>query len=147
MRSLKAGFYQRLGGRSVPRTHVEMAYYRNLTKRCRYRKFRVPLHQVLQGFRHPINGMGWQCLKSVRQLLVGNEDLALLTSAATVTRLASCLLHLGIMGIRNPNEQFSLHLIQDAQPVRFLWHVQRVEKQLRFNPCSVEILGDYRNPI
>ena len=131
---------------------------------------RVLLHQALQGFRHPMDGMGWQYLKSVRQLLVGNEDSALrdafekctrpcmrrhsivlsessVSSATTVTRLASCLLHLGIMGIRNPNEQFSLHLIQDAQPVRFLWHVQRVEKRLRFNRCSVEILGDYRNPI
>jgi hypothetical protein len=49
-------------------------------------------------------------------------------------------------GHRNPNEQFSLHLIQDAQPVRFLWHVQRVEKRLRFSRCSVEIVGD-RNPI
>ena len=44
LRSLEAGIYQRLGGRSVPRTHVEMTYYRNLTKRCRYRKFRVLLH-------------------------------------------------------------------------------------------------------
>src|ERR1700687_733261 len=79
-----------------------------------------------------MDGMGWQYLKSVRQLLVGNEDSALrdafekctrpcmrrhsivlsessVSSAATVTRLASCLLHLRIMGIRNPNEQFSLH--------------------------------------
>src|SRR5216684_6849234 len=38
---------------------------------------RVLLHQALQGFRHPIDGMGWQDLKSVRQLLVGNEDSAL----------------------------------------------------------------------
>ncbi len=51
------------------------------------------------------------------------------------------------MVTRNPNEQFSLHLIQDAQPVRFLWHVQRVEKRLRFNRCRVESVGDYRNPI
>ena len=98
---------------------------------------RVLLHQVLQGFRHSMDGMGWQYLKSVRQLLVGNEDLALRDAfekctrfcmrrhpivhsessaffAATVTRLASRLLHLSIMGIRDPNEQFSLHLIQDA---------------------------------
>src|ERR1700730_794674 len=32
-------------------------------------------------------------------------------------------------------------------PVRFLWHVQRVEEQLRFHRCSVEIVGAYRNPI
>jgi hypothetical protein len=86
--------------------------------------------------------MGWQYLKSVRQLLVGNEDSALRDafetctrpcmrrhpivlpesselSAATVTRLASCLLHLSIMVIRLPDEQFSLHLIQDAQPLEF----------------------------
>ena len=117
---------------------------------------RVLLHQALQGFRHPMDGMGWQYPKSVRQLLIGNEELALreafekctrpcmrrhrivlskdsALSAATATKLASCLLHLSIMGIGNPNEQFSLHLIQDAQPVRFLSHVQRVEKQLRFN--------------
>ena len=114
--------------------------------------------------------MGWQYLKSVRQLLVGNKDSALrdafekctrscmrrhsivlsessVSSATTVTRLACRLLHLGIMVIRLPDKHFSLHLIQDAQPVRFLWHVQRVEKQLRFKRCSVEILGDYRNPI
>jgi hypothetical protein len=35
------------------------------------------IHQALQGFRHPMDGMGWQYLKSVRQLLVGNEDSAL----------------------------------------------------------------------
>jgi hypothetical protein len=98
---------------------------------------RVLLRQALQGFRHPMDGMGWQYLKSVRQLLVGNDDSSLRDafekcthpcmrrhplvlsespafSAATVTRLASCLLHLSIMGIRDPNEQFSLHLIQDA---------------------------------
>jgi hypothetical protein len=28
----------------------------------------------LQGFRHPMDGMGWQDLKSLRQLLVGNGD-------------------------------------------------------------------------
>src|ERR1700731_5020009 len=76
---------------------------------------RVLLHQALQGFRHPMDGMGWQYLKSVRQLLVGKEDSALRDAfekctrpcmrrhqivlsessalyAATVTRLASCLL-------------------------------------------------------
>jgi hypothetical protein len=68
-------------------------------------------------------------------------------SAATVTRLASRLLHLSIMGIRNPNEQFSLHMIQDAQPVRFLWHVQRLEERLRLHRCRVEIVGNYRNAI
>jgi hypothetical protein len=45
-------------------------------------------------------------------------------------KLASCPLHLSIMVIRLPDEQFSLHLIKDAQPIRFLWHVQRVEKGL-----------------
>src|ERR1700730_12721763 len=55
--------------------------------------------------------------------------------------------HLSIMVIRLPYEHFSLQLIQDAQPIRFLWHVQRVEKQLRFHRCSVEIVGDYQNPI
>jgi radical SAM superfamily enzyme YgiQ (UPF0313 family) len=35
-------------------------------------------------------------------------------SAATVTRLASCLLHLSIIVIRLPNEQFSFHLVQDV---------------------------------
>ena len=73
---------------------------------------RVLLHQVFQGFRHLMDGMGWKNLKSVRQLLVGNEDSALrdafekcthpcirwhpirppessALSAATVTRLAS----------------------------------------------------------
>src|SRR6202022_3556077 len=38
---------------------------------------RVLLHQALQGFRHPMDGMGWQDLKSLRQLLVGNGDSAL----------------------------------------------------------------------
>src|SRR5262245_47461145 len=38
---------------------------------------RVLLHQVLQSFRHPMDGMGWQYLKSARQLLVGNDDTAL----------------------------------------------------------------------
>src|SRR5580692_9355517 len=28
---------------------------------------RVLLHQALQGFRHPMDGMGWQYLKSVRR--------------------------------------------------------------------------------
>src|ERR1700732_5030702 len=75
----------------------------------------VLLHQALQGFRHPMDGMGWQYLESVRQLPVGNEDSALRNafekctracmrrhpivrsessslSAAKVTRLASRLL-------------------------------------------------------
>jgi hypothetical protein len=55
--------------------------------------------------------------------------------------------HLSIMVIWLPDKQFSLHQIQDAQPVRFLWHVQRVEERLRFHRCSVEIVGAYRNPI
>src|SRR5205807_9223643 len=38
---------------------------------------RVLIHQVLQGFRHPMDGMGWQDLKSPRQLLVGDGGLAL----------------------------------------------------------------------
>src|SRR6266852_238696 len=38
---------------------------------------RVLLHQALQGFRHLVDGMGWQDLKSLRQLLVGNGNLAL----------------------------------------------------------------------
>src|SRR5450631_1338472 len=38
---------------------------------------RVLLHQALQGFRHPMDRMGWRYLKSVRQLLVGNEGSAL----------------------------------------------------------------------
>jgi hypothetical protein len=33
-------------------------------------------NQALQGFRHPMDGMRWQYLKSVRQFLVGNEDYA-----------------------------------------------------------------------
>src|ERR1700731_1029750 len=75
----------------------------------------VLLHQALQGFRHPMDGMGWQYLESVRQLPVGNENSALRNafekctracmrrhpivlsessslSAAKVTRLASRLL-------------------------------------------------------
>ena len=75
----------------------------------------VLLHQALRGFRHPMDGMGWQYLESVRQLPVGNEDSALRNafekctracmrrhpivrsessslSAAKVTRLASRLL-------------------------------------------------------
>jgi hypothetical protein len=91
---------------------------------------RVLLHQALQGFRHPMDGMGLQYLKSVRQLLVGNEDSALRDafekctrfcmrrhpivlsessafSAATVTRLASRLLHLSIMVIRDPATSLS----------------------------------------
>jgi hypothetical protein len=98
---------------------------------------RVLLHQALQGFRHLMDGMVWQYLKSVRQLLVGNGDSAFRNpfekctrpcmrghpivlsqssafSAATVTRLASCLLHLSIVAIRLPNEQFSFHLVQYA---------------------------------
>src|ERR1700730_5823887 len=47
---------------------------------------RVLLHQVLQGFRHPMDGMGWQYLKSVRQLLVGNEDSALRDAFEKCTR-------------------------------------------------------------
>src|ERR1700682_2117492 len=38
---------------------------------------RVLLHQALQSFRHPMDGMGWQDLKSLCQLLVGDGDLAL----------------------------------------------------------------------
>jgi hypothetical protein len=38
---------------------------------------RVLLHQALQGFRHPMDRTGWQDLKSLRQLLVGNGDSAL----------------------------------------------------------------------
>src|SRR5437660_11331948 len=38
---------------------------------------RVLLHQAVQGFRHPMDGMRWQDLKSLRQLLIGNGDLAL----------------------------------------------------------------------
>jgi hypothetical protein len=38
---------------------------------------RILLHQALQGFGHPMDGMGWQDIKSLRQLLVGNEDPAL----------------------------------------------------------------------
>jgi len=44
-------------------------------------------------------------------------------------------------------KQFLLCLIQDTQPVRFFGHVERVEEQLRFHHCSVEIVGDDRNPI
>src|ERR1700732_2918758 len=47
---------------------------------------RVLLHQALQGFRHPMDGMGWQYLKSVRQLLVGNEDSALRDAFEKCTR-------------------------------------------------------------
>ena len=35
---------------------------------------RVLLHQALKGFRHPMDGIGWQYPKSVCQLLVGNPD-------------------------------------------------------------------------
>jgi hypothetical protein len=77
--------------------------------------------------------MGWQYLKSIRQLLVGNEDSALRNafekcthpcmrwhpivlsessaiSAATVTRLTSCLLHLSIRssGFQTHNSRFTL---------------------------------------
>src|SRR5882757_10360331 len=38
---------------------------------------RILLHQALQGFGHLMDGMGWQDNKSLRQLLVGNEDSAL----------------------------------------------------------------------
>src|SRR5271169_7085267 len=38
---------------------------------------RVFLHQVLQVFRHPMNGVRWQDLKSLRELLVCNGDSAL----------------------------------------------------------------------
>src|SRR5208282_6694013 len=37
---------------------------------------RVLLNQAPQGFRHPMDGMGWQDLESLCQLLVGNGDLA-----------------------------------------------------------------------
>jgi hypothetical protein len=122
------------------------------------------------GLPSPDGWIGGQYPKSVRQVLIGNEKAALrdafekctrpcmrqhplvlsessVSSAATVARLASCLWRLGIIGIRNPNEQFSLHMIQDAQPVRLLWHVQRVEERLRLHRCRVEIVGDYRNTI
>ena len=35
---------------------------------------RILLHQALQGFGHLMDGMGWQDLKSLRQLLIGNWD-------------------------------------------------------------------------
>src|SRR6202045_5182635 len=38
---------------------------------------RVLLHQALQVFRHPMDGVGWQDLKSLCQLLVSDGDLAL----------------------------------------------------------------------
>src|SRR3979411_1997064 len=38
---------------------------------------RILLHQALQGFGHLMDGMGWQDIKSLCQLLVGNEDSAL----------------------------------------------------------------------
>ena len=47
---------------------------------------RVLLHQAPQGFRHPMDGMRWQYLKSVRQLLVGNEDLAFRDAFEKCTR-------------------------------------------------------------
>ena len=37
---------------------------------------RILLHQPLQGFGHLMDGMGWQDIKSLRQLLVGKEDSA-----------------------------------------------------------------------
>ena len=40
-------------------------------------RIRVLLHQALQGFRHPMDRVGPQNLKSLRQLLVGNRDSAL----------------------------------------------------------------------
>src|ERR1700730_15872424 len=48
-------------------------------ERCDERpiRCRVLLHQALQGFRHPMDGMGRQNLKSLRQLLVGNGNSAL----------------------------------------------------------------------
>jgi hypothetical protein len=52
-----------------------------------------------------------------------------------------------IIVIRLPDEQFLLYLIQYTQPVRCLRHVERVEERLRFHHCSVEIVGDDRNPI
>ena len=55
--------------------------------------------------------------------------------------------HLSIIVIRLPDEQFSLPQIQDAQPVRFWWHAQRVEERLRFHRCSGEIVGGYRNSV
>jgi len=39
-----------------------------------------------RGFRHPMDGMRWQYLKSVRQLLVGNEDLAFRDAFEKCTR-------------------------------------------------------------
>jgi hypothetical protein len=47
---------------------------------------RVLLHQALQGFRHPMDGMGWQYPKSVRQLLIGNEHSALRDAFEKCTR-------------------------------------------------------------
>jgi hypothetical protein len=47
---------------------------------------RILLHQALQGLRHPMDGMGWQYLKSVRQLLVGNKDSALRDAFEKCTR-------------------------------------------------------------
>src|ERR1700693_1314653 len=40
-------------------------------------RYRVLLHQALQGFRHPMDRIGWQDVKRLRQLLVGNGDSAL----------------------------------------------------------------------
>ncbi len=47
--------------------------------------------------------------------------------------------HLSIIVIRLPDEQFSLPQIQDAQPVRFLWHAQRVEERLRFHRAAARL--------
>src|SRR5580704_15941109 len=48
-------------------------------ERCDERAVRccVLLHQALQGFRHLMDGLGWQNLKSLRQLPVGNGNSAL----------------------------------------------------------------------
>jgi len=106
---------------------------------------------------------GWNgaaYLKSVRQLLVANEDRAsrrfremhaplralapaCLSESSALPRpqsRGSRLGHLSTTVIRLPDGQFSLHLIQDPQPVRLLRHVQRVEERLRFHIAASSFL-------
>jgi hypothetical protein len=90
--------------------------------------------------------MGWQYLKSVRQLLVGNEDSALrdVRGNGHETRfLPFAFRHHG-----HPEPKRTILASPDPRcATRPVFVACRVEKQLRFNRCSAEILGDYRNPI
>jgi hypothetical protein len=109
----------------------------------------------IRSSRASVNGMQWQYLNSVRQLLVGNEDLAFRDAFEKCTRPCmnrhpiflsghetrfSPLDHLNIMVIRLPDEQFSLHLMLTQAMLGFLPDAPR--NKLYVDPLLPEWLPD-----